>query len=57
MSLLNNTKNGSLKSEAFKDVIPLNLLQAQRISREYQNYYNHYRPHQGLHGKNTKDIK
>ena len=37
----------SLKSEAFKDVIPLNLLQAQRISREYSNYYNHYLPHQG----------
>ncbi len=43
--------HGSLKSEAFKNVIPINLLQAQRISREYQNYYNHYRPHQGLHGK------
>lgn len=41
----------SLKSEAFKNVIPINLLQAQRISREYQHYYNQFRPHQGIQGK------
>ena len=41
----------SLKSEAFKDVIPINLRQAQKICSKYQNYYNTHRPHQGIHGK------
>ena len=44
----------SLKSEAFQNVIPINLLQAQRISREYRDYYNNYHPHQGVHGKIPK---
>ena len=41
----------SLKSETFKNVIPINLEQTQRICREYQKYYNQYRPHQGISGK------
>ena len=41
----------SFKSEAFNNAIPINLLQVQRISKMYQDYYNNYRPHQGIHGK------
>ena len=41
----------SLKSEAFRNVIPINLEQAQRVCTEYKKYYNHYRPHQGIAGK------
>ena len=41
----------SLKSEGFKNVVPINLLQAQRIVREYQDYYNKFRPHQGIFGE------
>ena len=46
----------SLKSEAFKDVIPINIRQAQRICSEYEDYYNAYRPHQGIHGKIPKKL-
>ena len=46
----------SLKSEAFKNVIPINLGHAQRICKEYQNCYNTYRPHQGIAGKIPKKI-
>ena len=52
------TKNGrverfhlSLKSEAFKDVVPINIQQTQRICAEYKKYYNDHRPHQGISGK------
>ena len=45
----------SLKSEAFKNVIPIHLRQTQKIVREYQDYYNEFRPHQGLHGKIPKN--
>ena len=41
----------SLKSEAFRNVVPINLEQAQRICTEYKKYYNHHRPHQGIAGK------
>ena len=41
----------SLKSEAFRNVVPINLGQAQRVCSEYKKYYNHYRPHQGIAGK------
>ena len=40
----------SLKSEAFKNVVPLGVYQTQKICREYQDYYNNYRPHQGIAG-------
>ena len=40
----------SLKSEAFDNVIPINLNHAQRICSEYREYYNNYRPHQGVFG-------
>ncbi len=41
----------SLKSEAFDNIVPINLLHAQKVCREYQDYYNKYRTHQGLDGK------
>ena len=41
----------SLKSEAFRNVVPINLEQAQRVCTEYKKYYNHHRPHQGIAGK------
>ena len=41
----------SLKSEAFRNVVPINLEQAQRVCTEYKKYYNHYPPHQGIAGK------
>ena len=41
----------SLKSEAFRSVIPINIGQAQRVCTEYKKYYNHHRPHQGISGK------
>ena len=44
----------SLKTEAFKNVVPMGLHQSQRICREYQDYYNKYRPHQGICGKIPK---
>ena len=44
----------SLKSEAFENVIPIHLRQTQKIIREYQSYYNEFRPHQGLNGKLPK---
>ena len=40
----------SLKSEAFSNVVPINLHHAQRICREYQKFYNFYRTHQGIGG-------
>ena len=44
----------SLKSEAFDNVIPINLQQTQRVCSGYRKYYNHYRPHQGISGKIPK---
>ena len=44
----------SLKSEAFDNVIPINLQQTQRVCYGYRKYYNHYRPHQGISGKIPK---
>ena len=41
----------SLKTEAFSNVVPINLQQTQRICSEYKKYYNYYRPHQGISGK------
>ena len=46
----------SLKTEAFKNVVPLELYQVQRLCREYQDYYNNYRPHQGIAGKIPKQL-
>jgi len=43
--------NLTLKKEAFGNVVPINIFQSQRICREYQNYYNNHRPHQGIEGK------
>ena len=40
----------SLKNEAFDNVVPINLLQTQKICSDYKKYYNHYRPHQGISG-------
>ena len=40
----------SLKSEAFSNVVPINLNHAQKICKEYQRFYNSYRPHQGIRG-------
>ena len=44
----------SLKSEAFDNVIPINLQQTQRVCSGCRKYYNHYRPHQGISGKIPK---
>ena len=41
----------SLKLEAFENLIPINLSQAQRICNQYKQYYNEHRPHQALSGK------
>ncbi|MBF0359371.1 MAG: transposase [Oligoflexia bacterium] len=41
----------SLKREAFANIVPINLSQTIKICREYQQYYNNYRLHQGLKGK------
>ena len=41
----------SLKTEAFQNVVPINLDQTTRICRQYQKYYNENRPHQGIAGK------
>ena len=38
----------SIKDEAFRNVTPINLKQAQRICNEYLDYHNNYRPHQGI---------
>ena len=46
----------SLKTEAFDNVVPINLEQAQRICSEYRDYYNHYRPHQGIQGKAPEQL-
>ena len=46
----------SLKTEAFDNVVPVNLEQAQRICSEYRDYYNHYRPHQGIQGKAPEQL-
>jgi hypothetical protein len=42
--------NLSLVSEAFVDVVPISSNHAIRICREYQDYYNEHRPHQGING-------
>ena len=47
----------SLKSEVFKDVVPINIQQTQRIYTEYKKYYNHHRPYQGISGKNPDGLK
>ena len=41
----------SLKSEGFRNIVPINLKQSQRICSEYKKYYNHHRTHQGIAGK------
>ena len=41
----------SLKTEAFHNVVPINLEQTMRICREYQKYYNENRPPQGINGE------
>ena len=41
----------SLKKEAFDNVVPVNLNHAQRTCSRYKNYYNNFRPHQGISGK------
>ena len=49
----------SLKSEAFRNVVPINIEQTQRICTEYKKYYTEadrigrvkHRPHQGISGK------
>ncbi|MDB9787124.1 integrase core domain-containing protein [Bacteriovoracaceae bacterium] len=41
----------SLKSEGFNYVVPITLLQTQRICSAYRAYYNNFRNHQGLDGK------
>ena len=40
----------SLKSEAFKNVVPLGVYQTQKVCREFQDYYNNYLSHQGIAG-------
>ena len=47
----------SLKSEGFANTIPINLLQAQKICTRYKEYYNNYRPHQGIQGKVPKYVE
>ena len=44
----------SLKTEAFDNVIPINLEQTQRICSEYKDYYNHYRPSPGDTGRSSR---
>ena len=46
----------SLKSEAFRNVIPINIEQSQRICTEYKKYYNHHRPHQGISGNIPEEL-
>jgi len=41
----------SLKTEGLKNVVILNLEQGRRVCIEFQNYYNSYRPHQGIESK------
>jgi len=41
----------SLKSEAFDNIVPLGRRHALKICNQYQDYYNNYRPHQGICGK------
>jgi putative transposase len=48
--------NLSLKTEAFKNVIPINLDHVIKRCRKYQKYYNCHRPHQGISGK-TPDLE
>ena len=40
----------SLKTEAFHNVVPINLEQTIRLCSQYQRYYNENRPHQGING-------
>ncbi len=49
--------NLSLKTEAFKNVIPINLEHIKRRCNQYQEYYNDHRPHQAIYGQvpNRKD--
>ena len=48
--------NLSLKTEAFKNVIPINLEKTIERCRSYQDYYNGHRPHQAING-NTPGLK
>jgi len=41
----------SIKEECFDNVVPINLAQVNRVSRDYKHYFNNYRPHQGIDGK------
>jgi putative transposase len=41
----------SLKTEAFKNIVPITLGHTIKICKEYQIYYNKHRPHQGISGK------
>jgi hypothetical protein len=43
--------NLSLKTEAFNNIIPINLEHTIKRCSEYQKYYNCHRPHQGINGQ------
>lgn len=43
--------NFSLKTEAFNNVVPINLEHTIKRCNKYQKYYNCHRPHQGINGK------
>ena len=43
--------NLSLKTEAFKNVIPINLEHTIKRCNQYQKYYNCHRTHQGINGE------
>ncbi len=42
--------NLSLKREVFNTITPVSIEQTNRVCRDYQNYFNEHRPHQGLEG-------
>jgi hypothetical protein len=48
--------NLSLKTEAFNNVIPINLEHTIKRCNKYQKYYNCNRPHQGINGQ-TPELK
>jgi len=41
----------SLKEEGIQNVVPIFESQLRRVCLDYQNYYNHFRPHQGISGQ------